>query len=74
MCCPRARRTGRRTGVLAGLPIALPARIVVHTLAGDFTAADPRSANCSRSARPWASPYSSTAPGTGRLERQGDSG
>jgi DNA-binding CsgD family transcriptional regulator len=31
---------GRRTGVLAGLPIALSARIVVHTLAGELTAAD----------------------------------
>jgi DNA-binding CsgD family transcriptional regulator len=31
---------GRQTGVLAGLPIALSARIVVHTLAGELTAAD----------------------------------
>jgi len=31
---------GRRTGVLAGLPIALSARIVVHTLAGELSAAD----------------------------------
>jgi DNA-binding CsgD family transcriptional regulator len=31
---------GRQTGVLAGLPIALSARIVVHILAGELTAAD----------------------------------
>jgi DNA-binding CsgD family transcriptional regulator len=31
---------GRQTGVLAGLPIALSARIVVHTIAGELTAAD----------------------------------
>ena len=31
---------GRQTGVLAGLPIALSARIVVHTLAGELAAAD----------------------------------
>jgi DNA-binding CsgD family transcriptional regulator len=31
---------GRQTGVLAGLPIALSARIVVHTLAGELTAAE----------------------------------
>jgi DNA-binding CsgD family transcriptional regulator len=31
---------GRQTGVLAGLPSALSARIVVHTLAGELTAAD----------------------------------
>jgi DNA-binding CsgD family transcriptional regulator/tetratricopeptide (TPR) repeat protein len=31
---------GRRTGVLAGLPIALSARVVVHTLAGELAAAD----------------------------------
>ena len=31
---------GRQNGVLAGLPIALSARIVVHTIAGELTAAD----------------------------------
>ncbi len=31
---------GRQTGVLAGLPIALSARVVVHTLAGELTAAE----------------------------------
>jgi DNA-binding CsgD family transcriptional regulator len=31
---------GRQTGVLAGLPTALGARIVVHTIAGELTAAD----------------------------------
>ena len=31
---------GRQTGVLAGLPIALSARIVAHTIAGELTAAD----------------------------------
>jgi DNA-binding CsgD family transcriptional regulator len=31
---------GRQTGVLAGLPIALSARIVVHIIAGELAAAD----------------------------------
>ena len=40
MLSARHVELGRQTGVLAGLPIALSARIVVHTLAGELTAAE----------------------------------